>query len=90
MENERRRESSLVQKMPERLVREEEKKVEIINKRVSESCKLRVRKQPNKNAEILGVLEPNQAVEVLEEKRGWSTIKYNNVTGYAMSQFLIG
>lgn len=89
MENERRRESSLVQRMPERLVREE-KKIEIINKRVSESCKLRVRKQPNKNAEILGVLEPNQAVEVLEERRGWSTIKYNNITGYAMSQFLIG
>lgn len=89
MENERRRESSLVQKMPERLVREE-KKIEIINKRVSESCKLRVRKQPNKNAEILGVLEPNQAVEVLEERHGWSTIKYNNITGYAMSQFLIG
>lgn len=90
MENERRRESSLIQKMPERLVREEEKKIETINKRVSESCKLRVRKQPNKNAEILGVLEPNQVVEVLEEKSGWSTIKYNNTTGYAMSQFLIG
>lgn len=89
MENERRRESSLIQKMPERLVREE-KKIETINKRVSESCKLRVRKQPNKNAEILGVLEPNQVVEVLEERHGWSTIKYNNITGYAMSQFLIG
>ena len=83
------RESSLVQKMPERLVKEE-RKIEIINKKVSKSCKLRVRKQPNKNAEILGVLEPNQTVEVLEERRGWSTIKYNNVTGYAMSQFLIG
>lgn len=79
------RESSLVQKTS---VIEEKK--EPIIKQVSAQCRLRVRRRPNKDGEILGLLEPNTKVEVLYERNGWSTIKYNDRNGYVMSQWLIG
>lgn len=53
------------------------------------AARLNVRKTPSLEAEIIGVLESSQEVEILSEKNDFSEIIYGEDKGYVMSSFLI-
>ncbi len=48
---------------------------------------LYVRAKPDKTSAKLGVLKKGTAVEVIELKNGWYTIKYNGKTGYISAKY---
>lgn len=49
---------------------------------------LNVRKRPNASAEVIGVLQPKQAVEVYEVTNGFAKINFEGHIGYASEQYL--
>lgn len=49
---------------------------------------LNVRSAPNLNARVIGVLKPNQTVDVYEIVNGFARIKYNGSDGYASIKYL--
>lgn len=49
---------------------------------------LNVRSAPNQDARVIGVLKPNQAVDVYEIVNGFARIKYNGSDGYASIEYL--
>lgn len=48
-----------------------------------------IRKEPNKDSDMVGKLYKNGAATVLETLDGWYKIQSGNVTGYAPAEFLI-
>lgn len=48
---------------------------------------LKVRAQPNTNAEVLGTLKKGNKVETYGLKDGWYEIKYNGKTGYISAKY---
>lgn len=49
---------------------------------------LRVRSNPSTNASVVGVLQQNQQVQILETQNGWSKINFNSTTGWVASEYL--
>ncbi len=49
---------------------------------------LNVRSAPNPHARIMGVLKPNQTVDVYDIINGFARIKYNNTDAYASIKYL--
>lgn len=49
---------------------------------------LNVRSAPNQSARVIGVLKPNQTVDVYEITNGFARIKYNYSNGYASIKYL--
>ena len=49
---------------------------------------LNVRKKPFKDAEVIGVLQPKQAVEVYSTGNGFAKIKFEGGIGYASLKYL--
>ena len=49
---------------------------------------LNIRSAPNQNARVIGVLKPNQTVDVYEIINGFAKIKYNGTDGYASTKYL--
>lgn len=49
---------------------------------------LNIRSAPNQNARVIGVLKPNQIVDVYEITNGFAKIKYNGSDGYASIKYL--
>ncbi len=49
---------------------------------------LNVRKKANKDAEVIGVLQPKQAVEVYSTSNGFAKIKFEGGVGYASLKYL--
>ena len=49
---------------------------------------LNVRSAPSQNARVIGVLKPNQIVDVYEITNGFAKIKYNGSDGYASIKYL--
>ena len=72
----------------------EEKKVEAVQKSirqfaiVSGAKRVNMRKAPNKDAEILKVLNENTEVELLKVDRTWAQIGHQGDVGYMMTMYL--
>ena len=49
---------------------------------------LNIRSAPSQNARVIGVLKPNQIVDVYEITNGFAKIKYNGSDGYASIKYL--
>lgn len=49
---------------------------------------LRVRKEPNLDSGVLGLLAMGEAVEAVEEQGDWVSISYEGVTGYVASKYV--
>lgn len=49
---------------------------------------LNIRSAPNQGARVIGVLKPNQTVDVYEITNGFARIKSNGTDGYASIQYL--
>lgn len=49
---------------------------------------LNIRKEPNANAAVLGVLKPRQSVEVYSVNGDWATIEYNGSKAYVSSKYI--
>ena len=49
---------------------------------------LRVRKEPNLDSGVLGLLAMREAVEAVEEQGDWVSISYEGVTGYVASEYV--
>ncbi len=49
---------------------------------------LRVRKEPNLDSGVLGLLAMGEAVEAVEEQGDWVSISYGGVTGYVASKYV--
>jgi uncharacterized protein YgiM (DUF1202 family) len=55
---------------------------------VLNTYRLNVRSRPSSEGNIVGVLEENARVEVLEQKGVWWKIKYENIEGYVVAEYL--
>ena len=72
----------------------EEKKVEAVQESirqfaiVSGAKRVNMRKAPNKDAEILKVLDENTEVELLKVDRTWAQIGHQGDVGYMMTMYL--
>lgn len=49
---------------------------------------LNIRKGPNANAEVIGVLKPGQSVEVYLINGDWATIKYNGSKAFVSAKYI--
>lgn len=49
---------------------------------------LNIRKGPNANAEVIGVLKPGQSVEVYFINGDWATIKYNGSKAFVSAKYI--
>ena len=54
------------------------------------SSRLNVRREPSTSAGIAGTLRHGEKVTVLESSGGWSRIQSSNLTGYVMTNYLVG
>ncbi len=59
----------------------------VAKKVVYTTANLNVRDKASTNGKKLGVLKKGTAVEVIELKNGWYTIKYNGKTGYISAKY---
>ncbi len=55
----------------------------------SQSSALNVRKEPDENAEVLGVLTEKAFVDMIEDLgNGWVSVDYNDETGYVQAEYV--
>jgi GTPase SAR1 family protein len=55
---------------------------------VVNTYRLNVRSRPSSEGDIVGVLEENARVEILEQTGVWWKIKYENIEGYVVAEYL--
>lgn len=51
------------------------------------TCLLNFRKGPSKEAEIIAVLKPGEAVTIKEQTGDWWKVTYKRKNGYIMAKF---
>lgn len=49
---------------------------------------LRVRKEPNENAEVYGVIAKDDELDVIEDMDGWVSVQYGKNTGYISEEYV--
>lgn len=68
----------------------ETESLEVTNETATVNCDfLNLRKEADKNSDIVHVLTKKTVVEVLGKTDEWTNVKYNNYVGYVMSKFII-
>lgn len=67
----------------------ETESLEVINETATVNCDfLNLRKEADKNSDIVHVLTKKTVVEVLGKTDEWTNVKYNSYVGYVMSKFI--
>lgn len=55
---------------------------------VVQAAILNIRSKPSTKSSVIGKLSKNVKIDIVEEKDGWLKIRYKQITGWAMSQYI--